>query len=156
MKTAAESLGRIQEKQKQRQAELEAAAELATDDSGAALDYARMPPEVWAERIAATLRDFAAVGIHPALAAVGFIGLAGGYAMAQPTLVGEVSVTVTVAKHTSLSPPELAVSVGAAWRGETDLAVGNVVGSNIANILLILGVTAILRGRGRSETGGAP
>ena len=38
MKTAAESLGRIQEKQKQRQAELEAASELATDDSGEALD----------------------------------------------------------------------------------------------------------------------
>jgi MFS family permease len=36
----------------------------------------------------------AAVGIHPVLAAVGFIGLAGGYAMAQPTLVGEVSVSV--------------------------------------------------------------
>lgn len=36
----------------------------------------------------------AAVGVHPALAAVGFIGLAGGYALAQPTLVGEVSVVV--------------------------------------------------------------
>jgi hypothetical protein len=36
----------------------------------------------------------AAVGVHPALAAIGFIGLAGGYALAQPTLVGEVSVVV--------------------------------------------------------------
>ena len=38
MKTAAESLGRIQEKQKQRQAELEAAGELAADESGDELE----------------------------------------------------------------------------------------------------------------------
>jgi MFS family permease len=36
----------------------------------------------------------AAVGIHPALAGAGFIGLAAGYALAQPTLVGQVSVAV--------------------------------------------------------------
>ena len=44
------------------------------------------------------------------------------------------------------SAPELAVSVGASWRGETDLAVGNVVGSNIANILLVLGISAAIGG----------
>lgn len=42
------------------------------------------------------------------------------------------------------STPELAVSVEAALRGTGDLVVGNVVGSNIANIALILGATAIL------------
>ncbi len=36
------------------------------------------------------------------------------------------------------SAPEFAVTVGAVARGETDLAVGDVVGSNIANTLLIL------------------
>lgn len=41
------------------------------------------------------------------------------------------------------SAPELAVSVASAWSGQPDLAVGNVVGSNIANILLILGVSAL-------------
>lgn len=40
------------------------------------------------------------------------------------------------------SSPELAVTVAANFRGEPDLAVGNVVGSNIMNILLILGVSA--------------
>lgn len=40
------------------------------------------------------------------------------------------------------SAPELAVSTGAALSGSPGLAVGNVVGSNIANILLILGLTA--------------
>ena len=43
------------------------------------------------------------------------------------------------------SAPELAVSVTSAIRGYTDLAVGNVVGSNIANILLILGLSALVR-----------
>jgi len=42
------------------------------------------------------------------------------------------------------SAPEVAVSVGAALDGQTDIAVGNVVGSNIFNVLLILGVSALI------------
>jgi len=42
------------------------------------------------------------------------------------------------------SAPELAVSVKAAWAGQADLAVGNVVGSNIFNVLLILGISALI------------
>ena len=42
------------------------------------------------------------------------------------------------------SAPELFASIGAAIQDQPDLAVGNVVGSNIANILLILGVGAIM------------
>jgi len=42
------------------------------------------------------------------------------------------------------SAPEMAVSVGAALSGTSDLAIGNVVGSNIANILLILGISALV------------
>ena len=42
------------------------------------------------------------------------------------------------------SMPELLVSLQAALRGAPDIAVGNVVGSNIANILLILGVSAMI------------
>lgn len=42
------------------------------------------------------------------------------------------------------SAPELAVTVAAAARGTADLAVGNVVGSNIMNILLILGISAVV------------
>lgn len=42
------------------------------------------------------------------------------------------------------SAPELAVSIGAVLRGDPGLAVGNVVGSNIANILFILGVSALI------------
>lgn len=43
------------------------------------------------------------------------------------------------------SAPELLISVVAATRGETGLAIGNAVGSNIVNIGLVLGVTAIVR-----------
>ncbi len=42
------------------------------------------------------------------------------------------------------SAPETAVSVQAALDGSGDLAIGNVVGSNIANVLLILGMTALV------------
>jgi cation:H+ antiporter len=48
-----------------------------------------------------------------------------------------------VAVGTSL--PELATSIVAALRGHADVAVGNVVGSNIFNILSILGITAMIR-----------
>ena len=53
-----------------------------------------------------------------------------------------VALTV-VAVGTSL--PELATSVVAAKKGEADIAIGNVVGSNIFNILGILGVSALLK-----------
>lgn len=47
-----------------------------------------------------------------------------------------------VAAGTSL--PELATSVAATVRGQRDIAVGNVVGSNIFNILFVLGITSVL------------
>lgn len=51
-----------------------------------------------------------------------------------------------VAAGTSL--PELATSVVAAMRGERDIAVGNVVGSNLFNLLLVLGGAAVVTPRG--------
>lgn len=42
------------------------------------------------------------------------------------------------------SAPELAVSVKSAWADQAGIAVGNVVGSNIFNVLGILGVTALV------------
>jgi cation:H+ antiporter len=42
------------------------------------------------------------------------------------------------------STPELLVSVQAALKGVPDIAIGNIVGSNIANVLLIVGVTALV------------
>jgi cation:H+ antiporter len=42
------------------------------------------------------------------------------------------------------SAPELFVNVYASMKGNTEIAIGNILGSNIANILLILGVSAII------------
>lgn len=63
-------------------------------------------------------------------------------AMALAFGVSELVVSLTiVAIGTSL--PELVTAVVAAVRGENDIAVGNVVGSNIMNLLLILGVSSL-------------
>ncbi len=43
------------------------------------------------------------------------------------------------------SAPEMLVSAFAALRGDLDLAVGNVVGSNVSNLTLVLGATALVR-----------
>lgn len=65
-------------------------------------------------------------------------------ALALAAGVSERIVAVTiVAAGTSL--PELATSVTAAVRGQTDIAVGNVVGSNIFNAWFILGVAGVVR-----------
>lgn len=42
------------------------------------------------------------------------------------------------------SAPEAAVSISSALKGSADIAVGNVIGSNILNILLILGITGVI------------
>jgi cation:H+ antiporter len=65
----------------------------------------------------------------------------GARAIAQSAGMSEAMVGLTIiAVGTCL--PELATSVLAAKRGNTDLAVGNIVGSNVLNVLWILGVTA--------------
>jgi cation:H+ antiporter len=57
----------------------------------------------------------------------------------KPAIVG----LTVVAVGTSL--PEAATSVVAAWRGQGEIAVGNLVGSNLFNLLAILGVTGLVR-----------
>lgn len=42
------------------------------------------------------------------------------------------------------SAPELAVSVQSAWSGQVGIALGNVVGSNMFNVLFILGLSALI------------
>ncbi len=42
------------------------------------------------------------------------------------------------------SAPELAITIQSTLAGQSDLALGNVVGSNIANVLLILGLAALI------------
>jgi cation:H+ antiporter len=80
-----------------------------------------------------------------ALLAVGArLLVSGATTIAQAAGVEEAVIGLTVvAIGTSL--PELATSVVAALKGEGDIAVGNVVGSNLFNILGILGIAALVR-----------
>ena len=67
----------------------------------------------------------------------------GAVALAHQWGISEAVIALSlVAIGTSL--PELAVSLVAAMRGHAGLAVGNIIGSNISNILLILGVTSMV------------
>jgi len=97
------------------------------------------------------------------LTVVGLVALVGGaeltvdgsIGLARALGVSEAIIGLTlVALGTSL--PELATAVIATLRGHADLAVGNVVGSNIFNILLVAGATASIRpmevpGRGHAD-----
>lgn len=58
---------------------------------------------------------------------------------AKPIVIG----LTVVAFGTSM--PELVVNLVASFQGATGLAIGNIIGSNISNILLILGIAAIIR-----------
>ena len=58
--------------------------------------------------------------------------------------ISEKVISITIlAVGTSL--PELVTSISAARKGETDLAIGNIIGSNIFNVLLIIGVSSFIK-----------
>ena len=68
----------------------------------------------------------------------------GAVSIAEAAGLSEAVIGLTIlAVGTSL--PELATSVVAAVRGQSDIAIGNVVGSNIFNVLGILGVSSLVR-----------
>jgi cation:H+ antiporter len=78
----------------------------------------------------------------------------GAVMVARALGVSELVIGLTiVAAGTSL--PEVATSVMASIRGERDIAVGNVVGSNIFNVLAVLGLSSILSPRGVAVTSSA-
>ena len=75
------------------------------------------------------------------LAADRFVVSAAGLSKAwglSPILVGALVIGL------GTSAPEFLVSILASGRGETDLAMGNIVGSNAANVTLVLGTTALI------------
>ena len=74
----------------------------------------------------------------------------GAVQIAQAFGISDLVIGLTVvAVGTSL--PELATSFVATWKGETDVAIGNIVGSNLFNLLGILGLVAVVSD---TETGG--
>jgi len=77
------------------------------------------------------------------LVAGGELLVRGASALAALLRISPLVIGLTVVAF-GTSAPELAVSVQAASAGSGDLAVGNLVGSNIANVLLILGLAALV------------
>jgi len=68
---------------------------------------------------------------------IGAVGLAHHFKI-SPIIIGIVILGF------GTSAPELLISAISAWKGNSGLAIGNAIGSNITNISLILGVTALL------------
>lgn len=69
--------------------------------------------------------------------------VAGASAIARKFGISDLIIGLTVVSF-GTSAPELIVNVLSSLSGSSDIAIGNVLGSNVANILLIVGVTAIL------------
>ncbi len=90
------------------------------------------------------------VGTGAALTVVGLLLLcfggyalvSGGVAIAKKFRISSLIIGLTIVAY-GTSTPELAVSVASAFQGETDLILGNVIGSNIANIGMVIGISAI-------------
>ncbi len=93
---------------------------------------------------ASPLFDLAATLVGVGLLAAGSTLLVhGAVGVATALGVSETVIGLTIVAA-GTSTPELVTSLVAAWRGRDDIAVGNVIGSNIFNILGIVGVTALV------------
>lgn len=68
----------------------------------------------------------------------------GASGIAQRLRIPPILIGLTVVAF-GTSAPEAAISLTAALRGSSDLSIGNILGSNLLNILLILGISACLR-----------
>jgi len=109
------------------------------------------PPEV-KEELGRAVAEKLRVWVAVVLVVLGLCGLVGGahlmvtaaVGLARTLGVNEWLIGLTVvAVGTSL--PELAAAIAGALRGEADIVLGNIAGSNLFNILLILGITAVVR-----------
>lgn len=107
-------------------------------------------PVFWTEGLAVTFyisvlkMDYLllVVGLGLLLLAANYI-VDASVAIAQRAKISNFIIGLTIV-GIGTSAPELFVSVSSALKGSGDIAMGNVIGSNIANIFLILGVTAMI------------
>lgn len=105
-------------------------------------EYAGSGKQTWQQ--AATNVLILLVGLATLVVGANLL-VSGATTIAEAMGVSQLIIGLTiVAVGTSL--PELATSMVACYRGERDIAVGNVVGSNIFNVLTILGLTATVTG----------
>ncbi len=99
-------------------------------------EFAEGPQSLW-------LALLAVIGGIVSVVAGAHILISGAVTAARFFGVGEEVIGLTlVAVGTSL--PELATAVVAAWRHHTDVAIGNIIGANIYNILAIMGIVSIV------------
>ncbi len=107
--------------------------------SNQAPDNDQNPQEKSLTAIAAQFYSLSGLAL---LIAGAYLMIEGATSMARDFGISETIIGLTiVAVGTSL--PELATSIVAALRKQSDIIIGNIVGSNIFNILAILGITAI-------------
>lgn len=78
-----------------------------------------------------------------ALVAGGEFLLKGAVGIARKFNISSLVIGMTIVAF-GTSAPELIVSVTSAFQGHSEIAIGNVVGSNIANLALVLGITCII------------
>ena len=109
-----------------------------------AQEFGQVPPATAATWVKIILLILAGIGL---LVLGSDLLVDGATAIATAFGVSELIIGLTiVAVGTSL--PELATSVVASYRGERDIAVGNVVGSNIFNLLMVLGLASVFAPNG--------
>ena len=121
---------------RQTKAALNDRAQLAAAEAEAAEEAAEMtksPVMIWVNIVL----GLACIVLGGQLAVNGATGIARMFGLSE-TLIG----LTIVAIGTSL--PELVTSIVAARKGQNEIAMGNVIGSNLFNILLILGVSAVI------------
>jgi len=124
----------IRQARKERAADRDAAA---AEQGGEAGPSRGATARAWAVNLA-----YIAAGLGLLVLGAGWF-VASSIAIARMMGVSELVIGLTiVAAGTSM--PEVATSIIASIRGERDIAVGNVVGSNIYNILAVLGIAALL------------
>ncbi len=107
---------------------------MVSGNAAAAVDLPATPPLSTLASAGLLLAGLAVMVVGAGYLVTGAVDLARTFGMSE-TVIG----LTIVAVGTSL--PELTASAIAAWRGHSEMAIGNVLGSNIFNILLIGGVT---------------
>lgn len=108
-------------------------AQLAAAEAEEAAEMTKSPVMIWVNIVL----GLACIVLGGQLAVNGATGIARMFGLSE-TLIG----LTIVAIGTSL--PELVTSIVAARKGQNEIAMGNVIGSNLFNILLILGVSAVI------------
>ena len=73
----------------------------------------------------------------------GYTLVLGGVALARRLQISSMVIGLTVVAY-GTSTPELAASITAAMNSHTDLILGNIVGSNISNVGMVIGISAML------------